>query len=74
MKMLIILAASLVLLGGFYVVSNYVSIVEVQEEQTIQVDSLFGCVTLNDEYTEDQWEAKQDFTEKFFRYKLRSCN
>ncbi len=74
MKILLILAVSLVLLGGFYVVSNYVSIVEVQEEQTIQVDSLFGCVTLNDEYTEAQWEAKQDFREKFFRYKLRSCN
>ena len=41
--------------------------------RTYKASSVLGCLQLRGEYTPEQWEAKQNFRQKVFGYKLSEC-
>lgn len=47
---------------------------KIEEPKTIYVESIVGCVPLEDKYTQAQWEAKQDFTSKYLDQTLVRCD
>ena len=64
----IFLLSMIIILGAY---GHYEKVKQEQSQPKVGVQSVFGCLTLDS--TPEQFEAKQQFREDVFGYKLKRC-